>query len=445
MAGRRWDRLRAVVRPLRGGPGPASVGGAVTRSVLAGVVAFVILAIAGSQALQRLATGEAVRDARELAQADARGVVQPALTQGLVDGEPGALAEFDRVVRTRILHGPVVRMKLWSGDGRILYSDDDRYIGRRFDLHGKAAEVLREGGTQAQLKHLGDPEHRFDTTEERLLEVYERLRAPDGSPLLFELYLRNSSVTADGGRIWRSFAPAFLGALLVQQLLQVPLSLSLARRLRQGQEQRERLLMRALHASDIERRRIARDLHDGAVQTLSGVAYALEGVSGHPDLPSQRRALAGAVTDTRQGVSELRSLLVEIYPPALARAGLQRALEDLATLLRSRGVRTTLTVDGDLDLSAGQERLVYRVAQEAVRNTARHAHATTAGITVTGTPDRTWLSVTDDGLGFDVDQLTAHADHFGLVMAAELAEESGGRLHVDSRPGAGTTVRLDLR
>lgn len=444
MAARQWDRLRAVVG--RGGADlrPPTVRGAVTRSVLAGVVAFLLLAVAGSQALERLATAEAVRDARELAQADARGVVQPALTQGVVDGRPAALLEFDRVVRTRLLRGAVVRIKLWDSSGRIIYSDDERYIGRRFDLRGPAAEVLREGGTQAELRHLSDPEHRFDIAEDQLLEVYERLRAPDGSPLLFELYLRNSSVTADGGRIWRSFAPAFLGALLVQQLLQVPLSLSLARRLRQGHTERERLLTRALQASEIERRRIARDLHDGAVQTLSGVAYALEGISGRPDLPSQRAALVGAVQDTRQGVSELRSLLVEIYPPSLTEAGLGRALEDLAGLLRHRGVRTTVAVERELGLSTGQERLVYRVAQEAVRNVARHAHATTVSITLARTPDGTCLAVTDDGVGVDLAAVAVPSDHFGLVMAAELAAESGGSLHVDGRPGAGTTVRLRL-
>jgi signal transduction histidine kinase len=151
------------------------------------------------------------------------------------------------------------------------------------------------------------------------------------------------------------------------------------------------------------------------------------------------------VTDTRQGVSELRSLLVEIYPPALEGAGLASALDDLAMLLRTRGVRTTVTVDSDLHLSAEQERTLYRIVQEAARNTARHAHATTADITVTRTPRGTRATVTDDGVGFDLGAPDAgRHEHFGLVMAAELAAESGGQLHVDSRPGGPTTVRLDL-
>lgn len=444
MAGRRGFRRSAPATADVTGLRPPSVGAAVARTVLAGVVAFVLLALAGAQALQKLATTEAVHAAQEMAQAEARSVVEPALSQSVVDGDPAAVAAFDHVIRTRLLRGGVVRVKLWSADGRIVYSDDERYIGRRFGLRGRAAQVLQEGGTQARLTRLRDPEHRFDTTEERILEVYERLRAPDGSPLLFELYLRNSTVTADGGRIWRSFAPAFLGALLVQQLLQVPLSWSLARRLRSRHDERERLLLRSLHASDIERRRIARDLHDGAVQMLSGVAYTLEAVSGGPDLPSQRAALDGAVRDTRPGVAELRSLLVEIYPPALEAAGLLRALEDLASHLRTRGVRTTVTVADGLDLSAVQERLVYRVAQEAVRNVARHARAGSACIRVVATPSGTCLPVTDDGKGFDVDHVTGRTEHFGLVMAAELADEAGGRLTVDSRPGAGTTVRLEL-
>lgn len=437
--------LSLSARRHRAGAAAPSVGRAVARSVLAGVVAFVVLAIAGSHTLQRLATSEVVRGARERTQADARDVVEPALTQDVVDGEPAALARFDRVMRMRLLREPVVRMKLWTADGRIVYSDDPRYIGARFALRGPAADVLREGGTHADLIEPDDPEHRFDTGEARLLEVYERLRAADGSPLLFELYLRYSAVTADGSRIWRSFAPALVGALLLQQLLQVPLSLSLARRLRRGQEERERLLTRALRASDVERRRIARDLHDGAVQTMSGVAYTLEGISRRPDLPTQRAALEGAVTDTRQGLSELRSLLVEIYPPALTTAGLARALDDLARFLRARGVSATVTVDADLDLPEGQERLLYSVAQEAVRNAARHAQATAVRVTVARTADGTSLTVTDDGLGFDVGAAADRVEHFGLAMATELADESGGRLHVDGRrPGGGTTLRLDL-
>lgn len=347
-----------------------------------------------------------------------------------------------------MLREPVVRLKLWTPDGRILYADDPRLLGATYQLGREASGVLRRGGTAADLSDLSSPENRFEAPEHQLLEVYQKLRAPDGSPVLFELYLRFSSVTASGGRIWRSFAPAFLWALLLLELLQVPLAWSLARQLRRRQHEREELLTRALHASDVERQRIARDLHDGVVQTLSGVAYTLAGMQSRLVLPEQDEAqlvLTGAVSDTRRGISELRSLLVEIYPPSLARAGLARALGDLATALTSRDVVVHVHVDAALVLPGTTEALIYRVAQEAVRNIVRHAQATNASVTVTATATGSQLSVVDDGLGFDDALPRAAADaHFGLVMAGEFAAELGGELLVTSRPGHGTTLVLEL-
>ena len=441
MPGQRWPRRDH----RRGSP---RVGVAVTRFVVAGNVALLVLALAGTAAMQRLGTKEAIRDARVLAELYARTVVQPALTAQLAAGDPAALQTFDGLVRARVLREPVVRLKLWTPDGRILYADDARLLGARYQLGTEASAVLRRGGTAADLSDLSAPENRFEAPQHQLLEVYQKLRAPDGSPVLFELYLRFSSVTASGGRIWRSFAPAFLWALLLLELLQVPLAWSLARQLRRRQHEREELLTRALHASDVERQRIARDLHDGVVQTLSGVAYTLAGMQSRLVLPEQREAqlvLTGAVSDTRRGISELRSLLVEIYPPSLARAGLARALSDLATALTSRDVVVHVHVDPALVLPGTTEALIYRVAQEAVRNIVRHAQATNASVTVTATATGSQLSVVDDGLGFDDALPRATADaHFGLVMAGEFAAELGGELLVTSRPGHGTTLVLEL-
>ncbi len=437
------DRLHRGSRPRL-----PSVGLAVVRFVAAGTLVLLVLAVASSVVLRRTGTHEAVRDATVLAELDARAVVVPALTPALAAGDPVALGAFDDLVRRRVLVDPVVRVKLWDPSGTVVYSDDARLVGARFHLDGEAAEVLARGGTAADLSDLSAPENRFEGPQHQLLEVYQRLVAPDGSVLLFEMYLRFSSVTASGAEIWRSFAPVFLGALVLLQLLQAPLAWSMARQLRQRQREREELLTRALHASDVERRRIARDVHDGAVQTLSGVAYALAGIQSRLRLPEQRdeqRVLAGAVTDTRRGISELRSLLVEIYPPSLVRGGLAPALEDLASTLRSRGVRTTVQVDDDLALGVDRERLVYRVAQEAVRNVARHARAARAVVSVTADGAAGCaLEVSDDGVGFEPDPRDGPArGHFGLTMAAELAAELGGRLQVVSRPGA-TRVRLDL-
>ena len=98
----------------------------------------------------------------------------------------------------------------------------------------------------------------------KLLEVYLPVHAPNGTPLLFEAYFTADSVSASGSRLWRSFAPIALGALVMLELVQVPLAWSLARRLRERLEEREQLLQHVLDASEVERRQISES-------SLSGV------------------------------------------------------------------------------------------------------------------------------------------------------------------------------
>ena len=106
----------------------------------------------------------------------------------------------------------------------------------------------------------------------------------------------------------------------------------MARQLRKGQEEREQLLMRAIDASDAERRRIAGDLHDGVVQDLAGLSFSLAAAS---DRAAQRGAVESseildrAAASARRAVRQMRSLLVDIYPPNLHTVGLESALRDL--------------------------------------------------------------------------------------------------------------------
>ncbi len=149
-------------------------------------------------------------------------------------------------------------------------------IGRRYPLDEDDEQALRTGRPSANLSELDAPENVFERQFGKLLQVYVPIQGPRGEPLLFEAYLRYSSVTASGRRLWRSFLPALAVALVGLWLLQLPLAWRLARRLRRGQEEREQLLRQALDASDRERRRIASDLHDGIVQDFTGRALQLD-------------------------------------------------------------------------------------------------------------------------------------------------------------------------
>ena len=292
-------------------------------------------------------------------------------------------------------------------------------------------------------------ENRLDGLEGKLLEVYLPITGPDGRRLLFEAYQRQAALATDAKETWLAFAPAMIGALALLQLLQLPLAYRMARDLQRSREEREALLEKALAASDDERRRIAGGLHDGVVQDLVGTSYALaaaaERVNGHGG-PEVAAALREGAGQTRRSIRQLRSLLVDIYPPDLHRAGLAVALSDLVAPLESRGVHANVDVPPALRLDHDVEALMFRAAQEALRNIAAHSHATHVDVRVSVQGARATLAIADDGVGFTPERADeAREDgHFGLRVLDDLTANAGGTLRVDSTPGAGTKVRLEL-
>jgi signal transduction histidine kinase len=420
----------------------------VVQFALAGL-AVVLLFLAGSLVvLQRIGQTEAVRDARQFAVLSGQGVVEPTLQDGVLTGDPATLAALDRVVQERVLGERVVRVKLWTRDGRVVYSDEPRLIGAVHELDGSKLEVLETGNARSELSDLGGPENRFEQGFGELYEVYLPVRTPDGTPLLFETYQRASAVEATGRRIWVPFAILVLGCLLLLWLVQIPLAHRLARRLERSQREREELLARALEASADERRRIAADLHDGVVQDLAGISYSLSAAAERVDSrphEETRAALVEAAGGTRETMRQLRSLVVEIHPPNLRAAGLEAALTDAASRLAASGVDVTLDVV-DERLPEETEHLFYRAASEALRNVERHAGASHVRIGVASANGTARLEVVDDGAGFTTEERAASRaeGHVGLSLLEELATRAGGQLVVTSQPGEGASVVLEV-
>jgi signal transduction histidine kinase len=414
-----------------------------------GLVAMLILGIATAVLVRRASIDEAVRNARDIVGADAHGVVEPNLTPEVVGGDPAALQAFDRTLRRLVLHKPLVRIKLWSPDGRIVYSDEARLIGNQYTLDDELEDALNDGGTSAGVTHLSKPEEHFERPHKKLLEVYTVVSSTDRKPMVFEGYLQFDSVTENGYRIWRKLLPVFLGALAFLQVLQMPLAWSLVRRLRDVQRDRESLLLRAIEASDTERRRIASDLHDTVVQNLAGVSFSLtaatEAAASNGDV-NLAQTIALAASSTRDSMRTLRKLLVEIDPPALHGQGLNAALSDHLAPLAAHGVETVLDVPPDLDITSDQERLLFRVGREALRNIAKHAHPKHVTLRVTTTSSLITLTVEDDGQGFDTGVIEGRVQegHVGLRLLSELAGDAGGELFITSAPGRGTTITLEV-
>jgi signal transduction histidine kinase len=217
---------------------------------------------------------------------------------------------------------------------------------------------------------------------------------------------------------------------------------------------RKRLLDRTVQAREEERIRLAADLHDGPIQRLAGVAYAadlsLRRVS-RGDLAGGEELLSSLEDDIRGEVTALRRVMVELRPPALDEWGLSAALGDYAAEFQQRtGITCTVTASLPTRLPASQETVLYRVAQEALTNVAKHSRASHATVSLWADHGRVTLEVRDDGAGLAATRSTDPAGdhlrggHFGLASMRQQIEMAGGTWQVRSRPGHGTAITAAL-
>lgn len=425
--GSRWRALRSPVAVL----------------LVVGLLALSAIVVGARVLASRAAHEEALSDARATTRLLARSAVEPAIPPGLAQGRPGAVDRFDRVATERLLVGDVRRIKIWSADGTIVYSDDVRLIGERFALDDEELGILGNGGSDAEVSELDEPENRYEQGGPELVEVYTQVMTPEGQPLLFEAYFTLARIEARQAEVIVPFQRITLGALALLLAVATALLLVLNRRVVRAAAERERLLRGAASASAAERRRIARDLHDGVVQDLAGSAFAISALARDQEGPA-RTTLLDTARSLRGSLRSLRSLLVEIHPPDLTAATLPAALDDLCAPVAAAGVEVSVHVADLGEVAEPDAALVWRVAQEAVRNTLRHARATTMAVELRRQGSALVLTVADDGVGFDPDDVDVAA-HYGLRGLESLVRDHGGDLIVRSAPGRGTTTRLETR
>ena len=424
-----------------------SVAGLVARFTVAGLVVMIALAGVIAVLARQAGTEKAIESAEQVSWVTAHGIVEPRLTPAVLAGDPEALTAFDTAMRNYVLKGSLVRVKLWRADGSIVYSDEPRLIGRTFDLGEEESAALAAGSIDSEISDLTRPENVYEQSFGKLLEVYTGVTASNGEKLLFETYFRYDAVVTAGQDEWRKYAPVALGALLLLELVQIPFAWSLARRLQRQQQDRQRLLQHAVDASDAERRRIAGDLHDGVVQDLTGLTYALDAARlGRPDPGRDAELIKTTATGLRNGIRDLRSLLVDIYPPNLAEEGLSGSLAELAGRLERAGVSVELDLERAGDLPTPTAAVLYRSAQEILRNVTAHSAAEQVQITVTVDAGAATLVVDDDGRGFDTADLERRLDegHLGLRSLGDLVAEAGGTLVVRSGPSQGTRAEVSV-
>jgi len=194
-------------------------------------------------------------------------------------------------------------------------------------------------------------------------------------------------------------------------------------------------------AATAERERLARELHDAVTQTLFSATLIAEAMPRVWDVDQAqgRRGLEELRALTRGAAAEMRTLLVELRPTALTEKPLGELLRHLTDAMTSRArVPIDLKVQGKCVLSPDVQIALYRIAQEGLNNTAKHAAASQISVALECSRGRALLSVRDDGCGFDTTDILP--DRFGVAIMGERAEGIGATLEIGSKPGQGTQI-----
>jgi len=378
-------------------------------------------ALAASEASQRALADEQAA-LRRVATLVASGV-QPSRVFGQVTEEvarllavPGAsVMRYDGSRTATVVGG-------WSEDGALSLP-----LGSTFDLDGDTvvAKVLRSGSPQRV--------DRYQETSGTLSETLQRsgYQAAVAAPVLV------------GGRLWGALGAATrsdepLPAGLEQRLCDFAELVAQALANADAREQLAASRARIVEAGDVERRRLERNLHDGAQQRLVALALDLTliGVTLEKDPPAARKTLIAAQDQLAQGLDELRELARGIHPAVLTERGLGPALH---ALVKRAPVRVDIIEMPEERLAGPVEAAAYYVAAEAITNVVKYARASHVRLSVSHADGRASLAVSDDGVG------GADAAHgTGLRGLADRVEALGGHLYVDSPPGRGTRVLAEI-
>jgi signal transduction histidine kinase len=318
--------------------------------------------------------------------------------------------------------------------------------GDQFELSAGAGEVLPAAvGGRFAIADTATGDVLFSGRPERIEDVPSRLRISDRNlgvtgaetALLVPLVYRNTPLgllaafDRQGG--FDDEAERLLLAFAASAATAVATARSVA----------EERLRHSLAASEQERRRWARELHDETLQALGGLQVLLSSALRRGTPEALEQSVREAVDHIATEIDSLRTLITELRPAALDEIGLAPAIESLGRRLAAvEGLEVEVRVDVGGRLDPELETTIYRIVQEALSNIAKHARAERVSVEVTLDYDVAQIAVTDDGQGFDPD---ARAEGFGLVGMRERVALAQGRLDIDSSPsGTAVTARLPV-
>jgi signal transduction histidine kinase len=197
-----------------------------------------------------------------------------------------------------------------------------------------------------------------------------------------------------------------------------------------------------------ERNRLARELHDSVTQIIFSLTLSAQSARILLDRDPSRAAaqLDHLQTLAQRALAEMRALIQQLHPPSIAEEGLVTGLRRLVSERQAQdGLKVDLQVRGERRLPANVEEGLYRVAQEALNNIVKHASTDQAVINLDlNEGNRVMMGIEDAGAGFDLEKARSASGHLGLTSMAERIQALGGKLDVDSQPGKGTRIRVEL-
>ena len=468
---RRWiaGRIPARIRRRFGLSGLSMAGRYLLLSLVfvivgGGIVAYTLGQVIETSAINRTTSVTALYVESFVAPELQSLATSPALSQAQIDA-------LQRLLNESTLTKSIVSFRVWSTDGRIVYSPVAALIGQQFEMSTERLQSA-QGAVIGDLSDLSDPENVYERQHwDRLLEIYLPVRATGSSRIIAvaEFYQLPNDLEAEVNNdrliAWGLVAGATVLAYLALVRVVRQGSSTIVRQegelrdqvtelsalLKQNAALHDRIrhaAARSTALTELERRRIGSDLHDGPSQTLAFAMLRLDAIGGRlehagegedPDLAAVHGAMQEALTEMRTIAAGLRAPELELAEPAEI---VRRAVADHE---RRAGSEVLVDVEGIPAAAPLATKIaLYRILSEALSNAARHGGGAGVAVRVTATGDGSLsLEVSDHGPGFDRDRKLG-AGHLGLAGMRERAELLGGRFELESKAGGGTRVRATL-
>ena len=430
-------------RPPAGGDQratPSVVRRALRRFIIGSVLALLLVGLASVVVAKNLADDAELREALLRGSAFADGVAGPLVNEGVRRGDVQQLAVLDYVMRSRLRDGSIVHIKVLSRDGTVMWSDVPQVVGKSSPPDPGVTELFATGGVVGGVSTFIKSADPKAPGEGPLLEIYAGSLDADAVPVVVATYWSLDRVDDAERATLNALVPLALGSLILFQLAVLPLAMSLARRVDHGLAERGVMVQHALSASELERHRIAEQLHDGVIQDLAGIGFALPTVAASltPGADRARQVLDQTSALVRRDVEALRSMLTELYPASLAEGELVAAVQDLVDRAELSGVTMSAQVSSVPDESLTVTRLAYRIVREGIHNVVKHAGAANALVTAGREGAVYVVTVTDDGKGIGPGD--APTGHVGLRLLGDTLRDIGGSLTVANASVGGTVL-----